>query len=166
MKTIVISGSHSSIGKTSVAEDILSSLNGWSGLKVTTVKEKSGCARGSNCTVCSELKNDFDIITDKKIINKKDTDTARMKSSGAKKVVWLKANTSGLKQGLKEALYCLRGSKGVVIEGTSVLKYIKPHLAIFIAGKDKGLRPAARLALKKADVVLRPRDPLPGERRY
>ena len=153
MKTIVISGSHSNIGKTSLAEDMFRSLNGWSGLKVTTVKEKSGCARGSNCTVCSELKDDFDIITDKKVINKKDTDTARMKSSGAKKVVWLKANTSGLKQGLKEALYCLRGSKGVVIEGTSVLKYINPDLAIYLKDGATRLKPSAKQAEKKADIV-------------
>ncbi len=153
MKTITISGSHSNIGKTSVAENILSSLNGWSGLKVTTVKEKSRCARGSNCTVCSELKDDFDIITDKKIIDKKDTDTARMKSSGAKKVVWLKANMRGLKQGLKKSLSYFSGSEGVVIEGTSVLKYINPDLAIYLKDSAARPKPSARQAEKKADIV-------------
>ncbi|MEE8317634.1 MAG: hypothetical protein V3S13_01835 [Candidatus Omnitrophota bacterium] len=153
MKTIVISGSHSNIGKTSLAEEMLGGMRNWSALKVTRVRAGSRCPRDNGCTACSELNNDFDIIADEKIINKKDTDTARMKKAGAKKVIWLKANTRGMKQGLKKSLSYLRGSEGVVIEGTSVLRYIKPSLAIFITGKDKTLRPAARLALKKADIV-------------
>ncbi len=154
MKTIVIAGSHSNIGKTLVAEELLNWLKGWSGLKVTTVNERSGCARGTNCTVCSELKDDFEIILDKKIINKKDTDTARMKKAGAKKVAWLRASLKGLSRGLKEALDRLKGSEGVVIEGTSVLKYIRPDLVVFLKSRAPSPKTGAREAERKADIII------------
>ncbi len=80
MKTIVISGAHSNIGKTLLAEEMLRSLADWSALKVT-VKNKSKCPRKSesNCRVCSEFKGDFDIVKNRNVINQKDTDTARLK---------------------------------------------------------------------------------------
>ena len=154
MKTIVISGNRSDIGKTFLAEEMLRGMRNWSALKVTRVRAGSRCPRDKGCTVCSELSKDFDIITDEKIINKKDTDTARMKKEGAKKVIWLKANLNGLRQGLKKALYYLRASEGVVIEGTSVLKYIKPDLAIYLKDGAARLKPSAKQAEKKADIII------------
>lgn len=154
MKTIVVSGSRSNIGKTFLAEEMLSGMHNWSALKVTRVRAGSRCPRDKGCTVCSELKNDFDIIADEKIISKKDTDTARMKKAGAKKVIWLKANLSGLRRGLKKALYCLRASEGVVIEGTSVLKYIKPDLAVYLKDGTARPKPGAKQAEKKADIII------------
>ncbi len=154
MKTIVISGSRSDIGKTSLAEEMISGMRNWSALKVTRVRTGSRCPRDKDCAVCSELNSDFDIITDEKIINKKDTDTARMKKAGAKKVIWLQANLNGLRQGLKKALYYLRASEGVVIEGTSVLKYIKPDLAIYLKDGAARVKPGAKQAEKKADIII------------
>jgi molybdopterin-guanine dinucleotide biosynthesis protein len=135
-KIITVSGSHSGIGKTTLIEYILSQLKGWSGLKVTVVK-KGPCPREIACGICEHQSSPFTIVSDPKIINQKGKDTERMKSSGAKKVLWLKAKPSGLKEGLQEVLKKFKGSTGVVIEGTSVLKYLEPDLSIFIDGKRK-----------------------------
>ena len=153
VKTIVVSGAHSNIGKTSLAADMLGGLRDWSALKVT-VKKESRCPRQSNCGVCSELKGDFDIVTERKVINKKGTDTARLKKAGAKKVIWLKSTLKGLKAGLNRAFLLLKDSKGVVIEGTSVLKYIKPDFTIYLDDKKAVLRNTARQARKKADIII------------
>lgn len=154
MRTIVIAGAHSSIGKTLLAEELLQGLSDWSALKVT-VKRKSGCPRDkSNCNICAKLKGNFEIIKDTKIINQEGRDTARLKKAGAKKVIWLVATLRGLKRGLKEALNGFKNSKGIVIEGTSVIKYIKPDLLIFIRADSGNLRYDAREALKKADIVI------------
>lgn len=154
MKTIVISGAHSSIGKTLFAEELLHRLDNWSALKVT-VKKGSRCPRReANCNVCAELKQDFEIVKNKRIISQKGSDSARLLEAGAKKVIWLKSSSSGLKAGLEKALVQLKSAEGVVIEGTSVLKYIKPNLAIYLKDKQTRIRTAARQAQKKADIII------------
>ena len=154
MKTIVIAGTHSSIGKTSLAEELLQALPNWSALKVT-VKKGSRCPRReANCNVCAKLKQDFEIVKNKRIISQKGSDSARLLEAGAKKVIWLKSSSSGLKAGLQKALVQLKSAEGVIIEGTSVLKYIKPNLAIYLKNKQICIRPAARQAEKKANIII------------
>jgi len=131
MRIITISGAHSGIGKTTLAEHLLSRLKNWGALKVTVIKD-GPCPRKIPCGVCKSQKMPFSIISSNRIINQKGKDTQRMKDAGAKYVLWLKAKPSGLKDGLKVALKRFNGSKGIVIEGTSVLKYLKPDLGIFI----------------------------------
>lgn len=155
MKTIVISGSYSNIGKTLLAEEILHSFKDWSAIKVT-LKRKTRCPRkiSNGCGVCKEIKNDFSIITDKKVIDQPNTDTARLKKAGAKKVTWLKATLNGLKPGLEKTLESLGDSEGVVIEGTSVLRHINPDLTIYLRGKNLHVRASAKEAEKKADIII------------
>lgn len=131
MRTIVISGERSGVGKTYVAERLLSCLRDWSALKVTVNKE-GNCPHQKNCGVCLEIKTPFYIIKDDKIINQSGKDTARLKSAGAKQVIWLKARPEGLKEGLDRALLEFADCDGVVIEGTSVLKFIRPDINIHI----------------------------------
>jgi molybdopterin-guanine dinucleotide biosynthesis protein len=136
MKIITVSGAYSGIGKTKLVEKILRQFKDWSALKVTVVKN-SPCPREIACGVCQEQKTPFSIISNHRIVNQKGKDTQRMKASGAKKVLWLRAKPSGLKKGLEAALKKLKKSPGVVVEGTSVLKYLKPDLGFFIYGKGK-----------------------------
>lgn len=154
MKTIVIAGAHSNIGKTSLAEEMLRNLPNWSALKVTVKKRASRCPRGDNCGVCDELKEDFDIVTDKKTISQRGTDTARLKEAGAEKVVWLRATLKGLRAGLTESLQRLKGSEGIVIEGTSVLRYVKPDLAVYLKDNATDLKSTAKEAYRKADIIV------------
>ena len=164
MKTIVISGSHSNIGKTSLIEEMLRSLKGWSALKVTvkharrnpssTINEKSRCPRQKSCGVCSEIKRDYTIVKDKKIINQSETDTARMRKAGASRVIWLKASIENLKNGLSKALDKLKDTEGVIIEGNSAMRYIKPDLAIYLKDHNFRVKPSAKYAAQKADIII------------
>ncbi len=136
VKIIVVSGEKSGIGKTYMAERLLNILSRWSALKVT-VSKKGSCPHGKNCGICLEIKKPFYIIKDRKIINQAGKDTARLKSSGAKQVIWLKARPEGLREGLRKALSAFSDCQGVVIEGTSVLKFIQPDLNIHVYGGGK-----------------------------
>lgn len=131
MRTIVVSGEKSGIGKTYLAERLLNNLRGWSALKVT-VKKNGACLSVKNCGLCREIKKPFYIIKNKNIINQPGKDTSRLKFSGAKEVIWLKAKPEGLKNGLKKALSEFSKCPGIVIEGTSVLKFLKPDLNIHV----------------------------------
>ncbi|MDP2938934.1 MAG: hypothetical protein Q8O13_02475 [Candidatus Omnitrophota bacterium] len=135
MRTIVVSGTRSGIGKTFLAQKLLKQLPGWSALKVTV--SKKNCPHERNCGICSEIKNPFYIIKDKHIINQKGKDTSRLKSAGAKQVIWLKAKPEGLRKGLNQALSEFSNCEGIIIEGTSVLKFIKPDLNIHIYERGK-----------------------------
>lgn len=134
MKIITVSGERSGVGKTAVAESLLRRLDGWSALKVTAIKD-GPCPKKKPCGVCKKQDTPFSIISAPRIISRKGKDTQRMKAAGARKVLWLKAKPSGLKEGLRRALERFNGSKGVIVEGTSVLKYLKPDMGVFITGK-------------------------------
>lgn len=136
MRIVVVSGAKSGVGKTYVAQHLLKGLSRWSALKVT-VSKKKGCPRGKNCGICSEIKKPFYIIKDRKIINQAGKDTARLKESGAKQVIWLKAKPEGLREGLDKALAAFSDCQGVVIEGNSVLKFIQPDLNIHLYKRGK-----------------------------
>lgn len=152
MRIITVSGAHSGVGKTSVIEELLAGLKGWSALKVT-VSHDGPCPKGKSCGACDDIGPGFSIISDKNVIEEKGKDTGRFKAAGARKVLWLKARPLALAQGLKKAMALLRGADGVIIEGTSALKYIKPDLAILVKQKGSTLKPSARKILKKVDLV-------------
>lgn len=134
MKTIVISGEKSGVGKTYFAQQLLRCLPGWSALKVT-VRKNGACPHGKNCGICSNIKKPFQIVKNHTIINQRGKDTARLKDAGAKKVLWLQARPHGLKRGLEKAFSEFAGCRGLIIEGTSVLKFFTPDLNIHLRSR-------------------------------
>lgn len=139
IKTIVVSGEGSGIGKTHFAEGLLRQFKDWSALKVTVAKE-GACPHERGCGVCAKIQESFCIIKDEQIINEAGKDTRRLKDAGAKQVIWLKAKPEGLRDGLTGALAEFSDCSGVIIEGTSVLKFIKPDMNIHIQANRK-MRP-------------------------
>lgn len=153
MKIISITGAHSGIGKTAFAAGLLNSLNGWSALKVT-VARKGKCYRHTPCGVCNEQGSLYSIVSDKKSILVPGKDTQRLKLSGAKKVLWLKAKPKGLRPGLKQALLQLRGAKGLIVEGNSALKYLTPDKVIYLKDSHRAIKASASNAQRKADIII------------
>src|SRR3989338_1780581 len=125
MKIITVSGTHSGAGKTTFIERLLKELKGWSALKVTLAHQGSYCPIHRECGACDNLNSNFCIVSDEKILKQKGKDTSRFKKAGARQVLWLKAHPQGLRQGLKEAISKFSKTRGLIIEGTSVLKYLK-----------------------------------------
>ena len=169
---ITVSGTHSGVGKTGVVEALLRVLKGWSALKVTVSHGEGKCPvrKENDCHTCDELKDDFSIISNKKIIETKGKDTARFKEAGAKKVLWLKCRPQALGDGLKEVIPLFKKAKGLVIESNSALKHLKPDLAIFVRNKYSVFpashlrkaagsrlwreKPSAREIINKIDLVV------------
>lgn len=154
MRIITVSGAHSGAGKTQVAEMLLRKLKDWSALKITMTHREGACPAHKDCKACDELHSDFSIISRKDIIEAKGKDTLRLKSAGAKKVLWLKAKPEALEGGIKKAISLFKKTKGLVIESNSALKYLKPDLALFVKRKDSILKPSAKEILKRIDLVI------------
>ena len=138
--TITVSGAHSDVGKTTVVERLLKELKGWSCLKVTLL-HNGPCPTGRNCGACDKMSSRFSIVSDKKITEERGKDTWRFKKAGAKKVLWLRAEPAGLKQGLKKAIsmFSAAGGSTSCAAGASALgrggKYI-------LNKRPKGRNPA------------------------
>ena len=153
LKIITISGSHARVGKTMLAEKLLKGLNGWSGLKVTVMHDGK-CPTGRDCGVCKKIDSEFSIVSDKNKLMEKGKDTERFKKAGAQEVLWLRARPEGLKKGLKKAISMFKAANGLIIEGTSVLRYVKPDLAILVKKKNSILKPSAKEVFNKIDLII------------
>ncbi len=154
MKMITVSGAHSGTGKTLIAEALLKKLKGWSAMKVTVSHGEGSCPAHKDCNTCDELHSDFSIISSKSVIEAQGKDTQRLKSAGAKKVVWLRARPDALKKAVKKAVPLFKKTKGLIIESNSALKYLRPDLSIFVKRKDSVLKPSAREILNKMDLIV------------
>jgi len=157
--TIVVAGARSGVGKTATAVALLKVLKGFSALK-TTVAHKGTCKssqklRRSGCGICYTLDRPFVLIKEMNSVEERGKDTHRLKEAGAKEVFWLIAKEESLGEGIRYALAQFKRCRGVLIEGTSVLKHLDPDLAIFVKGA--GTKPSAKEVLSKVDIFVEPR---------
>ncbi len=157
MNIIAVDGANSGDGPTTVLEILLRHFKNYAAIKTTTT-HKTPCPRIHACGICREIKKPYNIITDPGIIAQEDKDTARYLSAGAKKVLWVQSAPDALREAMKEALELLKDEKGVIIEGNSPLKYIRPDLTIFVRADDEDMKPSAKAALPKADISVISRD--------
>jgi len=139
-KIIIISGLYSGIGKTMLFEYIVASVPAMAAIKITI-----------NDSITEVSEDDFSIMVEGK-------DTWRLKTSGAGKVIWVQSTEANVCKVLPEALDRTASFASVLIEGNSVLRYIKPALGIFLCDERileiQTLKPSRLEALRKAAVVI------------
>ncbi len=165
MKIISIAGTASNTGKTSVAEFLIRYLTSnfpivneaanckVSALKITT-RHKGKCIKGS-CGVCDSIKYPFVIINDEGIINQTGKDTARLKSAGAAKVVWLLSFPETLKDGIKTVLESFGKDDIVIVEGNSFLKEHDVDLSILVTRPNHtSLKDSTKHIIEKIDFAI------------
>ena len=139
-KIITVSGLYSGIGKTTLSECIVAIVPAIAAIKITI-----------NDYITEVSEDDSSIMVEGK-------DTWRLKTSGAGKVIWIQSTEANLHKALPGALDRAAGFARVLIEGNSVLRYIKPDIGIFLCDERildaRALKPSRLEALKKADVVI------------
>ena len=136
-KIITVSGSHSGVGKTLLAEYLLSLLQDFAAIKVS-IEDFFTAVSGDDATIMVPGK-----------------DTFRLKSSGAKQVIWVRSPEHTLMESMEQASSLLVDCTGVLIEGNSILTYINPDIAFFVYGGElQTLKPSRLYALQKARVII------------
>ncbi len=136
-KIITVSGSHSGIGKTLLAEYLLSLLQDFAAIKVS-IEDFFTAVSCDDATIMVPGK-----------------DTFRLKSSGAKQVIWVRSPEHTLMESMEQASSLLVDCAGVLIEGNSILTYINPDIAFFVYGGElQTLKPSRLYALQKARVII------------
>jgi len=136
VRIITVSGAGSGIGKTALTVFLLSRLNGYAAIKVSA----SGF---------------FTRVTDSpEVIEEEGKDTALMKRAGASHVVLVQGPPEDINETLPVAMSLVGDVPGVIIEGNSPLKALRPDTAYFVIGADGDIKPGADEALSMADVVV------------
>ncbi|HID06647.1 MAG TPA: hypothetical protein EYP10_05810 [Armatimonadetes bacterium] len=149
---IVVGGSRSGVGKTHIASLLVRCLPAWGALKVTVCADD--CPRDKRCKVCANLETQFAIISNSQVLNQPNTDTARLITAGATKVLWLQARLEALGEGLDCALKQFQGYPGIVIEGTSTLRHLNADLAIVIIDPMHAIKPIVFDILPRVHLIL------------
>jgi molybdopterin-guanine dinucleotide biosynthesis protein len=137
-QVITVSGAHKGVGKTALSEILLRNLHNFTAIKITITDD------------------DVMVTDDEQVIMSPSTDTCRMKRSGAVKVVWVRSTEDGLFDSLKSAFEkIIPSSRGILVEGNSILRHLHPTLAFFVAQPPfDAMKPSRVHALKKADVCV------------
>jgi hypothetical protein len=136
-KITTVSGSHSGIGKTLLAEYLLSLLQDFAAIKVS-IEDFFTAVSCDDATIMVPGK-----------------DTFRLKTSGAKQVIWVRSPEHNLMESMEQACSLLVDCAGVLIEGNSILTYVNPDLAFFVYGGElQTLKPSRLYALQKARIII------------
>lgn len=155
-KIIIIAGTSSNSGKTTLLGDLLRELShdeAWEAVKLTRGHYRS-CGKDPQACCVSDLLGAQPTVRSGRaetyVFGK---DTGRYWDAGATNVHWVIATDNQVEQGINQALARVATGR-VLIEGTSLLKFIKPSWAVLVAGDDK-IKPSARRALleRRIDAV-------------
>lgn len=136
---IGIGGSHSNIGKTTLATALL---------KILKHKGRWGAIKYTKTAFFTS------VIYDKSILNQKNKDTQRLLNAGAEDVLWVQSPKDELSEVLSIAINRLSYLDGIIVEGNSAIEFLKPDIVIFIKGVDKKMKLSAERILSLADIVL------------
>ncbi len=141
-KVITVSGSHKGVGKTSLSQLLLAHLPRYTAIKITMTGKDTG------------------VYEDSAHLMVPGTDTFRMKQSGAEKVFWIRATDDQIVALMKQVLGRAGDISGLLIEGNTVLRHLKPTLSCFVTTATlDSMKPSRIHALQSADIcVLNQRD--------
>lgn len=154
MRIISITGTASGVGKTTVGQFLLRHFDKLSALKITT-KHEGKCFRYSDCDVCDTMTFPYKIAVDPLQINQPGKDTALFKNAGARKVVWLQAQSDYLEVGIEEALKHFDKNNPVLVEGNSFLHTHNADLSILVTtpGEPK-IKRSTKQIVSKIDIAV------------
>lgn len=138
--TIVVGGKSSNVGKSTLISRMIKNLN---------------CHVGVIKTSIHKTNEEIEVTADPSIISEKGKDTAFFKESGAQNVILLKTNYQGLLEGYRRARKLLdEDIEYLIIEGNSILDFIRPTLVFYIDSDDTQEKESATKAKSKADIII------------
>jgi len=155
MLIITIAGTASNTGKTTLLCDLLRELTRhepWEAIKLTRGHYRS-CGKDPHaCCVSDLLGAEPTVRSGREETHTFGKDTGRYWEAGASNVHWVIATDNQVERGIRQALSRVK-SAGVLIEGTSVLKFIQPDFAVLAVGAEQSrIKPSARRALAEGKI--------------
>jgi molybdopterin-guanine dinucleotide biosynthesis protein len=154
----VIAGTSSNAGKTTLLCDLLRELTrdeSWEAIKLTRGHYRS-CGKDPSACCVSHLLSDQPLIrSGRDETYAAGKDTGRYWDAGASDVHWVIVTDSQVEQGIRTALARVKSGR-VLIEGTSLLKFIEADFVVMVTRPDQmsrmKIKPSARRALAEGLV--------------
>jgi molybdopterin-guanine dinucleotide biosynthesis protein len=155
---IVIAGTSSNVGKTTLLCDLLRELRrdgSWEAIKLTRGHYRS-CGKDPHACCVSHLLGDQPVVrSGRDETYAAGKDTGRYWEAGASEVHWVITTDNQVEQGIRAALARVKSGR-VLIEGTSLLKFIEADFVVMVARPDQmsrmKIKPSARRALSEGLV--------------
>jgi len=143
------------VGKTSVVAGIIASLPEftWTALKITQFGHGICSANGKPCSC--DTSGDPCLTISKERDLSGDSDTSRFLAAGAVSSLWVRTRQGCLGEIMPEIRHRIAGSKNVIIESNSVIRWLAPDLYLTVL--DTGVedfKESAREFLGRADGIL------------
>jgi molybdopterin-guanine dinucleotide biosynthesis protein len=158
LRIIVIAGTSSNVGKTTLLCELLSELRrdgSWEAIKLTRGHYRS-CGKDPHACCVSHLLGDQPVVrSGRDETYAAGKDTGRYWEAGASDVHWVITTDNQVEQGIRAALARVKSGR-VLIEGTSLLKFIEADFVVMVARADQmsrmKIKPSARRALAEGLV--------------
>jgi hypothetical protein len=152
---IVVIGGHSrSVGKTSVVAELISALPeyDWTAVKITQYGHGVCSADGAPCD-CATADHTWAISEEKGRGGK--SDTSRFLLAGAMRALWVRTEQGRLAEAMPALRRRLDGSRHVILESNSVLKFLRPDLYLTVLDPGtEDFKNSAREFLDRAGAVI------------
>lgn len=130
-----VGGYSSNVGKTTLMCELLRAFPGWEAIKTTRGHYRS-CGKDPETCCVSHLLSDVPLIrSGREATFEAGKDTGKYWEAGASNVHWLIATDSQIGPGIKEVLKRVT-SEGVIIEGNSFSKHIRPDFFVMVRRQD------------------------------
>src|SRR5215468_428050 len=134
-RIVVIAGTSSDTGKTTLLCDLLRELGrdeSWEAIKLTRGHYRS-CGKDPHACCVSHLLSDQPLVrSGRDQTYAAGKDTGRYWDAGASNVHWVIVTDSQVEQGIRMALERVKSGR-VLIEGTSLLKFIEADFVVMVA---------------------------------
>jgi hypothetical protein len=152
---IVVIGGHSrSVGKTSVVAGLISALPeyDWTAVKITQYGHGVCSADGAPCD-CATADHTWAISEEKD--RGGESDTSRFLVAGAMRALWVRTEQGRLAEAMPALRRRLDGSRYVILESNSVLKFLRPDLYLTVLDPGtEDFKHSAREFLDRAGAVI------------
>jgi molybdopterin-guanine dinucleotide biosynthesis protein len=150
---IAVGGFSSEVGKTTLLCELLRAFPGWEAIKLTRGHYRS-CGKDPHACCVSHLLGDEPVIRSGRAQTyTPGKDTGRYWDAGASNVHWVIVTDGQVERGIGLALERVE-APGVLIEGNSILRFVRADVALMVARADGGkVKAAARRALTKSTAL-------------
>ncbi|MGM0446303.1 MAG: hypothetical protein ACQEQH_07820 [Bacillota bacterium] len=143
MQKVLVSGKSKSSGKTTFITKMLGNLKGEVCVIKSTIHDKY---------------THFELIDEKEIIQKDNTDTSKFIKSGAKKVYFLKSNKDNLKKGIERNIKKITNFDYLIVEGNSIIDYINFNLIFYLDKEGGDKKDSAVKCENQSDIIIGRKD--------
>ncbi|MGA7929471.1 MAG: hypothetical protein WCA20_26150 [Candidatus Sulfotelmatobacter sp.] len=154
MAIVVIGGHSRSLGKTSVVAGLISALReyDWTAVKITQYGHGVCSADGAPCD-CATTDHTWAISEEKD--RGGESDTSRFLVAGAVRALWVRTEQGRLAEAMPALRRRLDGSRYVILESNSVLKFLRPDLYLTVLDPGtEDFKNSAREFLDRAGAVI------------